>query len=68
MRVNIKKTETMVVTKKKEVPKCNITVDGQGIKQVKKFKYLGSIITEDAKCKSDIIKRIHRAKSNFSTF
>ena len=67
LRVNIKKTETMVVTKKKEVPKCNITVDGQGIKQVQKFKYLGSIITEDAKCKSDIIKRIHIAKSNFST-
>jgi hypothetical protein len=66
LEINIKKTETMVITKKKEVPECKVTLDGKELKQVKKFKYLGSIITEDGKSKSDILQRIHIAKSNFS--
>ena len=66
LNINIKKTESMLVTKKREVPECKITVDGKEIKQVKSFKYLGSTITEDGKCKSDITKRINIARSNFS--
>ena len=66
LRMNMKKTETMVVTKKKQAPECNITINGKIIKQVKKFVYLGSTITEDAKCKSEIMKRINIARSNFN--
>ena len=67
LEINIKKTETMVISKKKEVPECKVVLDGKELKQVKSFKYLGSTITEDGKCRNDIIKRIHIAKSNFST-
>ena len=67
LEINLKKTETMVISKKKEVPECKVVLDGKELKQVKSFKYLGSTITEDGKCRNDIIKRIHIAKSNFST-
>ena len=36
------------------------------MKQVKRFKYLGSIITEDGRSTSDIIQRINIARSNFN--
>ena len=67
LMINMKKTETMVVTKKKEVPECTIRLDGKELKQVKRFKYLGSILTEDGRSTSDIIQRIHIARSNFNT-
>ena len=54
----------MVVTKKKEVPECRIRLDDKELKQVKRFKYLGSILTEDGRSTSDIIQRIHIARSN----
>ena len=66
LKINMKKTETMVVTKKKEVPKCTIKLGGEELKQVKRFKYLGSIITEDGRSTSDIIQRINIARSNFN--
>ena len=44
MELNAKKTETMVVTKKQEtnIPTCNLTVNGLSLRQVNKFKYLGT--------------------------
>jgi len=44
----------------------NITIDDNALKQVPKFKYLGSIITEDGKNKEDIIQRIKEAKVMFN--
>src|SRR5437867_8793438 len=45
----------------------NITVDGKRIEQVKSFKYLGSVITEDGRSHSDVIKvRIAMAKDAFN--
>jgi len=44
----------------------NIKMDDNGLKQVPKFKYLGSIITEDGKNKEDIIQRIKEAKVMFN--
>ena len=41
-------------------------MDYEAVKQVPKFKYLGSIITEDGKNKEDIIKRIKGAKIMFT--
>ena len=54
MSINIKKTKVMVVTKKEVTPKAKITIEGRAIEQVKKFIYLGHLITENGKCDSDI--------------
>src|SRR5207249_2780572 len=52
MKINIKKTKVMVVSRKEGevVSKKEIRLEGQRIEQVKKFKYLGSVIAEDGKC------------------
>ena len=44
----------------------NITIDDNTLKQVPKFKYLGSIIIEDGKNKKDIMQRIKEAKATFN--
>ena len=41
-------------------------MDDNTLKQVSKFKYLGSIITEDGKNKKDIMQRIKEAKVMFN--
>ena len=45
LKINIKKTKTMVVSKKPNSPKINIAIDGQHIEQVTSYVYLGSLIT-----------------------
>ena len=45
---------------------ANITVDGQRIEQVKSFKYLGSIVTEDGRSDVDVKSRIAMAKDAFN--
>jgi len=44
----------------------NIKMDDNALKQVPKFKYLGSICTEDGKNKEGIIHRIKEAKVMFN--
>jgi hypothetical protein len=44
----------------------NIKMDDDALKQVPKFKYLGSIVTEDGKNKEDKIKLIKEAKFMFN--
>jgi len=44
----------------------NNKMDDNALKQVPKFKYLGSIITEDGKNKEDIIQRIKEVKVIFN--
>src|SRR2546426_8858299 len=61
MKINIKKTKTMVVSKK-ENGTVSILIDGQRVEQVKTFKYLGSVIAEDGRCMDDIKQRIGCAK------
>jgi len=41
-------------------------MDDNALKQVPKFKYLGSILTEDGKNKEDIIQRLKEAKVMFN--
>ena len=48
MKINVQKTKTMVV-RWNGGRVVNITVNGKRIEQVKSFKYLGSIITEDGR-------------------
>ena len=51
MEINVKKTKSMVASKKQETPKVSINLDGTAIEQVEKMVYLGSITTEDGKVK-----------------
>src|SRR3954463_9747568 len=53
MKINVQETKTMEI-RWDGGGVVNITVDGLGIEQVKSFKYLGSVITEDGRSHSDI--------------
>ena len=65
LTLNVKKTECMVISKKAIAPSCNLQSRGQQIKLVKKFKYLGYMITSDGKCITEIKIRIATAKDAF---
>src|SRR6478609_1002243 len=65
MKINIKKTKAMVVLRNGE-EKVNITVEGQSVKQVSKFRYLGSLISEYGRCLDDVKTRIGMAKDAFN--
>ena len=54
MKMNRKKTEVTVCSKGFEI--ISIKMDDDTLKQVPKFKYLGSIFTEGGKNKKDIIQ------------
>ena len=55
----------MVISKKECNPKCKLFSNGEQIRQVQKFKYLGYTLTSDGKCKTEIKKRIAVAKDSF---
>ena len=65
MKINIKKTKAMVVSKKPNSPKINIAIDGQHIEQLT-YVYLGSLITEDGRSEKEIKRRIMIARSTFT--
>ena len=45
MEINVKKTKSMVASKRQETLNISINLDGTAIEQVKKMVYLGSITT-----------------------
>ena len=57
LSINIKKMEGMVISISKIRQRCNLNVEGNNIKQVEKFNYLGSVITDDGKCDAEIRRR-----------
>src|SRR6476619_4083782 len=65
MKSNIKKTKVMVVSKNGG-ERVNITVEGQSVEQVSKFRYVGSLISEDDRCLDDVKTRIGMAKEAFN--
>jgi len=65
MKINVKKTKSMVVSRKGEGT-VSITVDGKRVEQVKRFKYLGSLISEDGRCIEEVKQRIGMAKDAFN--
>jgi len=65
LELNIAKTESMVVTKNAITPSCTLERNGELIKQVNKFKYLGYTITTDGRSDTEIKKRIGIAKDTF---
>ena len=65
LSINIKKTQCMVISKSKITPTCHIHINNETIKQVEKFKYLGSTITSDGRNDAEIKIRIGMAKDAF---
>ena len=66
LELNCKKTQVMVVTRKNEIPQCNIQVNGNILQQVNRYNYLGTVITSDGRCLEEIRTRIAMAKVAFS--
>ena len=66
--LNVKKTECMLVSKKPASENMmDLTCKGSPIKQVDKFKYLGRILTQDAKDITAIKVQIAKAKQVFAS-
>ena len=55
----------MLVNKVVEERNIAIDVDGQELEQVRDFRYLGQIITDDGTCDKEVKRRIAIARSNF---
>ena len=53
MKVNIKQTKVMKVSRKGGGV-INITIDGEILEQVERFRYLGTLITSDDRCETEI--------------
>ena len=56
----------MVISKQSDIPVCNVLSKGERIKQVDTFKYLGFTITPNARCDTEIKKRIAVSKDTFT--
>lgn len=67
LRLNVRKTKSMVFSKVSPAPRVNVSVRNEGIEQVDRFVYLGSIMTEDGRCEEEVKRRIGIAKSAFNS-
>src|SRR3984885_9688321 len=67
MKINTRKTKIMKISREANGEKnMKITINGEVIEQVTEFCYLGSLISEDAKCHKEIKKRIAMGKEAFT--
>ena len=57
-------TKVMVMSREGNV-QCEIKLDQVVLEQVNRYKYLGSWITEDARCENETVTRIAMAKTAF---
>ena len=67
MKMNIIKTKSMVISRKKPVPNISISVEGKPIQQVDRMVYLGYMATEGGKCDKEIKRRIGIARTAFES-
>ena len=65
LKIKTGKTEVMGVTKRKEPLRVNVNVRGQVLKQVRLFRYLGNLVSEDGRSDAEISSRIRIGKANF---
>ena len=61
LKISVNKTKTMKVSRTPGA--LNINVNNTNLKQVKEFKYLGSIFTEDGRMNREIENRIQKANN-----
>ena len=66
LEMNVKKTKTMVTSRKPENKTIEIKVDNEILQQVHKFIYLGTEISTEAKSEIEIERRTNIAKEKFS--
>ena len=67
MKMNGKKTKTMLVSKDVTSTKVSVKIDGDIIKQTDNYTYLGQTITSNGKCDDEILKRIEIARGAFNS-
>ena len=67
MEMNIIKTKSMVISRKKPVPNISISVEGKPIQQVDRMVYLGYMATECGKGGKEIKRRIGIARTAFES-
>ena len=65
LKIDIGKTEVMGVTRRKEPLRVNVNVSRQVLKQVRSFRYLGNLVSEDGRCNAEKGSRIGIGKANF---
>ena len=75
LKINIKKTKVMKVSKmyddmtKNNRPtnqqNTNININGEKLEEVTCYQYLGSLVTSDGRCNTEIKSRIGKAKTQF---
>jgi len=65
LKMNVKKTKTMIITKGTDRPRMKIVIDGKVVEQVDNFAYLGQLVTEDGRTESEVRRRIGIAKNSF---
>jgi len=64
MEMNVEKTKVMRISR--QPSPVTIKIDQKQLENVKCFKYLGSMLTEDGRCTCEIKSRIAMAKAAFS--
>ncbi|GBP42037.1 hypothetical protein EVAR_95036_1 [Eumeta japonica] len=59
IKINVSKTNVMMFERGESTTECNILIDGEKVKQMKEFVYLGSQFTNDGKHDKDIKRRVN---------
>ena len=67
MKMNAKKTKTMLLSKVVTLTKASLKSDGDIIKQTDNYTYLGQAITSNGKCDGEILKIIEIANGEFNS-
>lgn len=65
LTINIRKTKWLVMSKNGQIPGGELRCGGRIVERVESFNYLGSVVTEDVKCETEIKRRIGIAKTAF---
>ena len=66
MKMNAKKTTSMLISKYVNFTQVILKNDGDIIKSTDKYTYLGQTIAWNGKCYDDILKIIELARSNYN--
>ena len=67
MKMNSKKTKTMLVSKYVTLTKVNLKIGGDIIKLIDNYTYLGQTITSNGKCDDEILNIIEIATGAFNS-
>lgn len=65
LNINIKKTKMMIVSRK-DIKDATLSLNGEDIERVVRFKYLGAVVNEKWDCDEEVKLRIGMAKETFS--